>query len=487
MNLVEQLDYIFSPRSVAVVGASANPEKVGFMCVGNLLEAGFGGRVYPVNPGLSELFGLRVYPSVTAIPGEVDLAMVVIPAELTVSTIEECVAKGIKGTILISGGFREVGTEIGSDLQAQLRDIANRGGMKIIGPNTLGLINPRAKLNASFQYTLSLSQAGNVGIAAQSGGTTIYLVHALTNHNVGISKAIGLGNRCNLDFDELVTYFGEDKETEVIVLHVEGLEQPQRLTNVARQVTKRKPIVVYKAGKGEEMDRATLSHTGALAGKYEFYKAAFNQAGMIMVDGVTELVDVAKALAFQPAAVGGRVAIFSVQAGPGIIMADKCRQLGLRLAQLSPATKRRLRQLSSPLNPVDNPVDLAWKSNEFDACREMLKVVLEDGGVDAVAVAAVFYGLNMELMRAVVNVADIARYLGKPIAVCLDSPKGLAYAEINALEGSCIPTFPLPERAVTGLAGLIRYGQILKDGGGGGGIRTHGSGISEQRFSGPSP
>ena len=485
MDLVEQLDHIFFPRSVAVVGASANPEKVGFMCVGNLLEAGFGGRIYPVNPGLSELFGLRAYPSVTAIPGEVDLAMVAIPAELTLSTIEECIAKGVKGTILISGGFREVGTEIGADLQARLRDIANRGGMKIIGPNTLGLVNPRAKLNASFQYTLSLSQAGNVAVAAQSGGTTIYVVHALTNHNVGISKAMGLGNRCNLDFDDLVTYFGQDKDTGVIVLYVEGLEQPRRLIKAARQVTKRKPIVVYKAGRGEEMDRATLSHTGALAGKYEFYKAAFHQAGMVVVDSVTELVDVAKALSFQPAAAGNRVAIFSVQAGPGIIMADKCRELGLRLAQFSPATKRRLRRLASPLNPVDNPVDLGWTSNEFDACREMLKVVLDDDGVDAVTVAAVFYGSNMELIRAVV---DIAKDSKKPITVCLDSPGGLAYAEINALEGSGIPTYPLPERAITGLGGLIRYGGILKAvGGGEGGIRTHGPSAEGQRFSRPSP
>ena len=484
MDLVEQLDHIFYPRSVAVVGASANPEKVGFMCVGNLLEAGFGGRVYPVNPGLAQLFGLKAYPSVSAIPGEVDLAMVVIPAELTVSTIEECVAKGVKGTILISGGFREVGTEIGADLQTQLRDIANRGGMKIIGPNTLGLANPRAKLNASFQYTLSLSQAGNVAVAAQSGGTNIYVVHALTNHSVGISKAIGLGNRCNLDFDELVTYFGQDKDTEVIVLYVEGLEQPRRLINAARQVVKQKPIVVYKAGRGEEIDRATLSHTGAMAGKYQFYKAAFRQAGMIVVDSIMELVDVAKALAFQPAAVGSRVAIFSVQAGPAIIMADKCHELGLKLAQFSPATKRRLRRLASPLNPVDNPVDLAWKSDEFDACREMLKIVLDDDGVDAVTVAAVFYGSNMELMRAVVDVAKDSK---KPITVCLDSPGGAAYAEINALEGSGVPTYPFPERAVAGLAGLVRYGEILGAGGGGGGIRTHGSGISEQRFSRPSP
>ena len=483
MDLVEQLDHIFLPRSVAVVGASANPEKVGFRVVNNLLEAGFRGRIYPVNPGLSQLFGLRAYPSVLAIPGEVDLAMVVIPAERTLSTIEECIAKGIKGAILISSGFREVGTEIGSDLQAQLRDIANRGRMKIIGPNTLGLVNPRARLNASFQDTLCLSQAGNVAVAAQSGGATIYVVHALTNHNVGISKAIGLGNRCNLDFDELVTYFGQDKDTEVIVLYVEGLEQPQQLINAARQVTKRKPIVVYKAGRGEEVNRATLSHTGALAGRYEFYKAAFNQGGMIVVDSLMELVDVAKALAFQPAAGGNRVAILSVQAGPGIIMADKCRQLGMRLAQFSPATRQRLRQLASPLNPVDNPVDIAWRSDEFDTCRQMLKVVLDDDSVDVVTVAAVFYGSNMELMRAVV---DIAGYNKKPITVCLDSPRGVAYAEINALEASGIPTYPLPERAITGLAGLVRYGEIVK-GGGGGGIRTHGSDISEQRFSGPSP
>ena len=462
MDLVEQLDHIFSPGSIAVVGASASPDKVGFMCVNNLLEAGFGGRIYPVNPGLSELFGLRVYPSVTAIPGEVDLAIVAIPAELTLSTIEECITKGIKGTILISGGFKEVGTEIGSDLQAQLGDIASGGGMKIIGPNTLGLINPRAKLNASFQDTLSLCQAGNVAMAAQSGGATIYIAHALTNHNVGISKAIGLGNRCNLDSDELVTYFGEDKETAVIVLYVEGLEQPHRLINAARQVVKRKPVVVYKAGRGEKMDMATLSHTGALAGKYEFYKAAFKQAGMIMVDNITELVDVTKALSFQPVAVGNRVAILSVQAGPGIIMADKCWQLGLRLAQFSPKTRRRLRQLASPLNPVHNPVDVAWKANEFDACREMLQIVLEDDGVDAVTVAAVFYGSNMEVMRAVVDVADMARHLGKPVVVCLDSPRGVAYAEINALEGNSIPTFPLPDRAITGLAGLVRYGEILK-------------------------
>ncbi len=483
MDLVRQLDRIFNPRSVAVVGASANPEKVGYMCTGNLLEAGFGGRVYPVNPSLAQLFGLKAYPSVSAIPGELDLAVVVIPAELTLSTVEECVAKGVKGAILISSGFSEAGTEVGADLQAQLGDVASKGGMKIIGPNTFGLINPRAKLNASFQYTLSLSQAGRVAVVTQSGGTAIYIVHSLTNHNVGISKAIGLGNRCNLDFDEVVTYLGQDEDTGVIALYVEGLEQPQRLIKAAQRVVKQKPIVVYKGGRGGEAERATLAHTGAMPGKYESYEAAFRQAGMIVVDDITELVDVTKALVLQPAAGGNRVAVFSVQAGPAIIMADKCRERGLTLAQFSPATKKRLKELASPFNPVDNPVDLAWKSDEFDISREMLKVVLEDDGVDALTVAAVFYSSNMEVMRAVV---DIARSSQKPITVCLDSPRGVAYAEIGVLEGNNIPVYPLPERAITGLAGLVKHGEILS-GGGGGGIRTHGPPVEGQRFSRPSP
>jgi acyl-CoA synthetase (NDP forming) len=483
-NIIERLECIFNPRSVAVVGASASPEKLGFMCLGNLLEAGFGGKIYPVNPNISELFGLKVYPSVAAIPGEVDLAVVVIPAELSLASIEECAAKGVRGAILVSGGFGEVGTSLGTKLQARLKAIADRGGMKIIGPNTLGLVNPRARLTASFQYTLSLSRAGNVAVAAQSGGTTIYIVHALTNQNVGVSKAIGLGNRCNLDFDELVSYFGQDRDTEVIILYVEGLDEPERLFDAASKVTRSKPVVVYKGGRGEEMSRVTFAHTGALAGDYTLYEKDFREAGMLAVDSISEAVDIAKALSYQPPAGGNRVAVLSVQAGPAIIMADKCRQQGLRLAQFSEATKQELEELASPLNAVDNPVDLAWKSDDFDTCRRMLKLVLNDDGVDAIIVAAVFYASNMELMRAVVDIAGGAK---KSMTVCLDSPRGVAQAEINILEANGVPVFPLPERAVTGLAGLVRYGEIVKKGGGGGGIRTHGPGFPGQRFSRPSP
>ncbi|GAI08343.1 unnamed protein product, partial [marine sediment metagenome] len=186
-------------------------------------------------------------------------------------------------------------------------------------------------------------------VASQSGGMCGYIVNALTNHNVGVSKAIGLGNRCNLDFDETVAYLAEDKETRVIILYLEGLEQPKRLMRVASEVVKRKPIVAYKGGRDEESNRATLSHTGALAGKHKFYEVAFAQAGIIAVDNITELVDIAKALDLQPPTSGDRVGILSAQAGPGIIIADKCRKLGLRLAEFSPATRQKLRQLVSLL------------------------------------------------------------------------------------------------------------------------------------------
>lgn len=460
MNLTEQLNHVFYPRTIAVIGASTAPEKAGFSCTSNLLEAGFKGRIYPVNPSISEVLGLTAYPSVGAIPDEVDLAIVVVPAQLTISTIKECVAKGVKAAIIISSGFKEVGTEIGLDLQAKLRDIANRSGIKIIGPNTMGVTNPTAKLVASFQSTLALGKAGNVAVATQSGGMCILIVHLLTNNNVGISKAIGMGNRCSLDFDDIVAYFNEDEETRVIVLYVEGLEQPKQLMKVAGEGVRRKPIVVLKGGRGEESNRATFSHTGALAGKYEFYKAAFTQSGMITASNVTELVDIAKALVYQSPAAGNRVAIVSVQAGLGIVTADRCRELGLKLAELSPATRKRLRQLISPLNAVDNPVDVAWQSNEYDTCREILKVVLDDDGVDAVTVAAIFWEPNMQLMKAVI---DIARHYSKPIAVCLDSPSGIASTYLEALEEGGIPTYPTPERAATGLAGLVRYGEILKD------------------------
>ncbi len=459
MDLIQQLNHIFHPESIAIVGASANPDKLGYMCVSNLVKAGFGGRIYPINPTLSEVLGLRTYRSLEAVPDQIDLAIIVVPAHQTVSAVEGSVAHNAKGAVLIAGGFKETGTEIGLDLEARLTDIANRGGMKIIGPNTIGLLNPKFKLNASFQQSFNLCKVGNVALASQSGGTCAFITHAFTSNNIGISKATGLGNRCNLDFDEIVTYFGQDEQTKVISIYVEGLEQPQRFLNTAKQVARHKPIVAYKGGRSEGMSRATVSHTGTLAGKYDFYKAAFTQAGIIIVTSITELVDTTKALALQTPANNNRIAIISFQAGPGIITADKCRDLGLRLADFSPATEKRLRQIGYSSNAANNPVDLAYISWDFNASQEMLKAILEDNGVDGVIIVSVLFHKNIKLIGAFIN---ISKQYNKPMTISIDSPGNIISDQIDAIEESGFPIYPLPERAATGMSGLARYGEILR-------------------------
>ncbi len=453
---------MFYPKTVAVIGASNTPNKVGFMCIQSLVKSGYKGKIYPVNHSLHDhdLLGFNVYPSVTAIPEEVDLAIVVIPARLTLPVIEECVAKGVKAAVLITSGFKEVGTESGLDLQTRLADIANKGGMKIVGPNSLGILNPAIHLNATFALSLKEIRAGSVAIAAQSGGMSSYIVDALDQEGVGVSKLIALGNRCNLDFDDMITYFAHDELTRLIVTYVEGMDKPREILNAARQAVQRKPVIVYKGGRGQHMDRAAFSHTGALAGKLQFYKAAFEQTGILTVDSIAELADMAKALVSQPPAPGNSVGIVSVQAGPGIVMADKCHELGLKLAEFSPTTRRKLRQLVSPLNSVDNPVDSAWEFFNYERSVGIVDTVLQDDGVDVLIIGALEYPPS--LTKAVVGVC---KNYTKPVVACMSwlgqtSERGREQKKM--LEKSRIPIFPLPEKAVTGLAGLVRYGELLR-------------------------
>ena len=458
MDFTSQLDHIFYPASVAVIGASLNPQKPGYLCTSNLINDGFKGEIYPVNPSLPELLGLKTYSSILDIPGEVDMAISVVPAEQAISVLKECVKKQVKGIIFVSAGFSEIGSDIGSNLQNQLKEIADKAAVKIIGPNTMGLMNTKANLNATFSPGLGLGKAGTVSVVSQSGGMCVYLVNALTDNNVGVGKVIGLGNRCNLDFDEMVEYLALDDETDVIVLYIEGLNNPGKLMNAALKTVRKKPIIVFKGGRSEESSTATRSHTGSLAGKYAYYKAAFIQSGMISVDTLTELADITKAVLLRPPAHGNRLAVLSLQAGPGIIAADKAREYGMRLSVFSQDTKIRLREKISPLLSIENPVDMAWTGSNIDTSREILTAVLGDEDVDAVIVSFISFSLSRELPKALIEVAATNR---KPIIACVGS-LGSTEDTINALEEAGIPTYPFPDRAITGLTGLVSYGEISK-------------------------
>ena len=456
MDLVSQLNYIFNPGSVAIIGASSNPQKPGYLCTSNLVNDGFQGKIYPVNPSLDGLLGLKTYSTILDISDEVDLAISVVPAGQAISVLQDCVKKQVKGIIFVSAGFSETGSEIGSNLQAELQEIADRGEIKIVGPNTMGLINTKVNLNATFSPGLGMSKTSNVSVVSQSGGMCVYLVNALADNNIGVGKVIGLGNRCNLDFDEMVEYLAGDDETELIVLYIEGLDNPRKLMNVALKTIKKKPIIVFKGGRSEESSTATRSHTGSLAGKYEYYKAAFKQGGMISVDTLTDLADVTKTLLLQPPAIGNRLAVLSLQAGPGIIAADKAREYGMELSVFSQNTKQRLREKISPLLSIENPVDMAWTGSSIDTSREILHAVLADGNVDAVLVAFISFDLSRELPKALIEVAAETK---KPIVACVGS-LGSVEDTIKVMEKAGIPVYPFPDRACTGLTGLVKYGII---------------------------
>ena len=247
--------------------------------------------------------------------------------------------------------------ESGAKLQEEITAIADRAKIKIIGPNSVGIGNPYANFNATLESSFIDACKGNIAIVSQSGGVCAFLLNSMINQNLGISLVMSLGNRGNVDFADLVEYLGEHQQTKVIALYIEGLDNPHRLMEAARGVVAKKPIVAYKAG-GESLSRATFSHTASLAGRYEVYHAAFSQAGIILVDDLTELIDVAKALAFQPPPQGNRVAILSGQAGPGIVAASACQRYGLALADFSPQGKKRLGELAGTLFFSENPFDM---------------------------------------------------------------------------------------------------------------------------------
>lgn len=443
---------LFHADSVVVVGATQDPTKLGFYAVQSLLN--YSGRVFLVNPNLSEFDGRRVYPSVSDIPENVDLAVIAVPAKLVPGVLEECAKKHVKGASIITALFKEVGPE-GAELQREITEIANRAGIKIIGPNTIGFANLHKGLNASFNPFFGLLKKGNIAVFCQSGGISSILSNMAINENIGISKIGSLGNRANVDFPDILEYLLCDDETDVIALHIEGLDDARRFMEAARKVVERKPVVVYKVGK-TNVDKASLSHTGSLSGNYTLYSAMFKQAGVIPVDSPTELLDAAKILALQRPPRGNRVAVLSVQAGAGIVISDVCAQNGLSVPPFTPETIRKLEELLPPYTIRTNPVDLAFASPEGRA--EAVRIALEDENIDSL----IFFQLYFPSIDPPINeLVECNKKYGKPVVVVFNRLANLGDEAIAKLEENRIPVYPTPERGAKALAQLFRYRQIL--------------------------
>ncbi len=452
----EGMEAIFRPRSVAVVGASANPEKLGSHVMRSLTEGKYPGRIYPVNPGKSEILGIKTYPSLLQIPEPVDLSIIVLPAEQVLKIIIECKEKGVAGIVLITAGFKEIEDKRGEILQGEIRELASQFGIKVIGPNTFGIVNLHLPINASFTPEFSFVQKGGISFVSQSGGMSHLTAFLSMKEQVGMSKIVGLGNRCNVDFAEMAEYLEEDPDTKVIAMYMEGIDHPRRLVEVAKGLNREKAMIVYKVGRSHTGDSASQFHTGSLAGKHEVYEGAFKQAGILTVRSSEELLDTAKALDISPMPGGNRIAVLSGQAGPGMAACDVCETDGLSLSPFSSEVQKRIEELLPPLAIRTNPVDMGPAWYDSQAIKGIVRAVLEDRNIDAIILCIMFASANR---AAVGTLSDllIQREKDKPVICCISSPAGIWDEEIKKLEHSGIPNYPTPERAAKALANLVRY------------------------------
>jgi acyl-CoA synthetase (NDP forming) len=470
---IQSLEPFFDPASVAVIGASRTPGKGGYNIVENLLRLGFRGKIYPVNPQAEQILGLKVFQELKDIPSPPELALIVLPPSLVVESLEECAAEGVKAVIIESAGFREMDSS-GARLESQIARIAKKAGIRVMGPNSVGTINPESRFDASLGRLNELFLpkgdigSGTVGFIGQTGlFTGVYL--PLINSEIGISKIACLGNKCDVDESDMLEYFGEDPQTKVIAMYLESIKDGQRFLELSRRIIREKPILVVKSAVTDSGARASATHTGSVAGEDRVYDAAFRQTGIIRVDSFERLWDVARAFVYAPLPAGNRVAIINL-AGSGCVTAvDACVRSGLKIAELAPATKAKIKTVYPDWWKVRSPVDV-WTAVETSGFEEtyttVLKAVLEDDGVDAVVVimAAVDWLPGRDVPSLF---AGIRRdFASKPImAVSPLGDRGVYLKLCRGFQEIGMPSYTSDEDAIVSLAALYRYQQCLLNGG----------------------
>ncbi|MDX2255664.1 MAG: bifunctional acetate--CoA ligase family protein/GNAT family N-acetyltransferase [Pseudanabaenaceae cyanobacterium bins.39] len=435
------LDFIFNPRSVAVIGASEREGSVGRTLLWNLIRSPFGGTVYPINPQRHSILGIKSYKSVADVPETLDLAVIATPAATVPQVISECVAAEIKGAIIVSAGFREVGAE-GIALETKVLEEARRGGMRIVGPNCLGLMNPLIGLNATFAGTNA--RAGNVAFISQSGALCTSILDWSLNENVGFSAFVSVGSMLDVGWGDLIEYLGDDPHTHSIVLYMESIGNAHAFLSAAREVAMDKPIIVLKVGHTEAAAKAAASHTGAMTGSDEVLNAAFRRCGVLRVHTISDLFDMAEILSKQPSPKGNRLSIVTNAGGPGAIATDALISGGGELADLTPETVESLNQFLPPQWSHHNPIDILGDAS-CDRYAKTLEVVADDPNSDGLLVILTPQAMTNPTATAesLKNYSD----LGKPLLTSWMGGEEIA-AGTKILNQANIPTFPYPDTAV---------------------------------------
>jgi len=447
------LETFFNPKSVAVIGASTNPEKLGYAVVKNLLDGGYAkrGRVYPINPTAAEILGFKVFPTVLEVPGPIDLAVIVIPYPHVPEALRLCGQKGIPSAIVISAGFREAGKE-GLERELELIEICHEYNLRLIGPNCLGVIDSFTPLNASF--AAGTPPSGPMAFMSQSGALGTAVLDIALAGRLGLSKFVSLGNKADVSEIDLLQAWVEDEHSKVILIYTEGMPSGQEFIRVASEVTRKKPVVAIKSGVTQSGSRAVSSHTGSLAGSEQAYQAAFHQAGILRAESMEELFDMALALGYQPPIRGDRIAIITNAGGPGILATDALERSGLSLARFELETIYALEQYLPDAASAANPVDVLGDARA-DRYRYALEKVSHDPNVDGIMVLLTPQAMT-EIEATAEAICDLAQNIDLPILGCFMGEARIQ-AGINILTAHSIPNYTYPERAANAFRAMSSY------------------------------
>ena len=451
---------MLEPRAVAVIGASRDPSSIGRRILDALVAAGFSGPVYPVNPAADQVAGLRAYRSIRDVPAGVDLGVVAVPRDRVLAVVEDCAAAGVKSLVVITAGYAEAGAE-GRTLQQELVERVRGFGMRMIGPNCMGLLNanPATRLNASFSPIFPTP--GHVGLSSQSGALGLAILALAASRGVGLSTFVSVGNKADVSSNDLLEFWEEDAATRVILLYLESFGNPRRFARLARRIGRTKPIVAVKAGRTRGGSRAAGSHTAALAANDVAVDALFHQTGVIRADTIDEMFDIAACLEVQPLPAGRRVAIVTNAGGPGILAVEACESSGLTVPPFSTETRARLGAFLPPAASTSNPVDMVASAGP-DEYRRAIEVALTDKDTDALIV--IFAPVDARQSAATIaaireGIANARRTgaTGKPILACVMADPGRP----QPLEagGEHIPAYTFPENAVRALAKVAAYAE----------------------------
>jgi acetyltransferase len=443
------IEVFSSPKSIAVIGASREQDKLGFSVLNNIVQHGYPGKVYPINPKADEILGLKCYASVLDVPDPVELAVMVIPAKYVAGALEECGQKGVKGAIIISAGFRETGSE-GVKMERALIEIARKYNIRMVGPNVLGVIDTVGKMNASF--AVGMPRRGKIAFMSQSGALCTSILDMALAQNVGFSRFVSLGNKADLNELDFIEAWGADPESRVIMGYLEGIVNGARFLDVARQVTKTKPMIAVKSGTTSAGSRAVSSHTGTLAGSERAYDAAFNQAGVIRANSVQDLFDYSIAFARQPLPKGG-IAIVTNAGGPGIMATDALERAGLSLASMSAETMDALRQNLPHAASVLNPIDVLGDARA-DRYAMAINTALNDPDVGGVIVILTPQVMT-EIEETARVVGEASKKYDKPIFASFMG-EATTSAGVKILNEYLVPNYLVPERAVAAMKQMYR-------------------------------